>query len=31
VLILAAIVTYKAMSREVQRYRELMARVWRIR
>ncbi len=31
VLILTAIVTYKAMSREVQRYQELMARVWRRR
>ena len=31
VLILTAIVTYKAMSREVQRYQELMARIWRYR
>jgi hypothetical protein len=31
VLILAAVVTYKAMAREVQRYQELMARVWRYR
>lgn len=31
VLVLAAIVTYKAMSREVQRYQELMARIWRHR
>jgi hypothetical protein len=29
VLVLLAVVTYKAMSREVQRYQELMARVWR--
>jgi hypothetical protein len=28
VLVFVAIVTYKAMTREVQQYRELMARVW---
>jgi hypothetical protein len=31
VLVLAGVVTYKAMAREVQRYQELMARVWRYR
>jgi hypothetical protein len=31
VLILAAIVTYRAMGREVQRYRDLMARLWHYR
>jgi hypothetical protein len=31
VLLLIAIVTYKAMSREVQQYRDVMERVWRYR